>query len=272
MASEEAVAIASNKTAQANAAAAGDRRRTAEANAKAQEDKLAAAKLAKERAEEERRTAEANAEAKKVDNERLRMETERDKTLNDTKRAEAAKARDEREKAQADKEAAAAKAKAEADKLATEKLKADKIIAEATVLQLRQNDYETLLRELAEWKRDLEERERALTPELTVSDLSWAGGTEDTIIDAEGNLKKQVKEPYDPEKDPKLPQESRKLARAERETREKAELAHEKTKSKVVASLEKLYELALREDRPIDADFYKQTLKSLYPDWEYKAK
>ena len=42
-------------------------------------------------------------------------------------------------------------------------------------------------------------------------------------------------------------------------------------RSKIVSALEKLYVEALGEDRVVDAEFYRQNLKALYPDWEFKG-
>ena len=164
-----------------------------------------------------------------------------------------------------------AKAEAEAAKLATEKLKADKIIAEAKLLELRKTDFETLQRDLLEWKLDLEERERALQPERTIADLAWAGGTEDSVIDENGNLKKQVREPYDPEKDSTLPVQSRRLAKAQRIVGERQSAHSKQVRDEIVKSIEKLYVDALKEGRVIDADFYKKSLLSMYPDWVLKG-
>ena len=33
--------------------------------------------------------------------------------------------------------------------------------------------------------------------------------------------------------------------------------------------MERLYRNALKEDRVVDAEFYRKSLKSLYPDWEF---
>ena len=156
----------------------------------------------------------------------------------------------------------------EAAKLEAEKLKADKILAEAKILELRKTDFETLARDLAEWKADLEERERALKPEKTVADLSWAGGMEDAIIDAEGNVKKQEKVVYNPETDKSLPSGTRRLIRAERIVGEEADERSCKVRDSLVASIEGLRDKALAEGRVIDADFYDKTIRSLYPEWK----
>ena len=279
--SDEAKAYAEAEAAAADKAAAvakkaaketeseSEKRRTAEQNAKAKADELAAQKLAKETATIEAKTAadnkaaaEANAKAEREKADAVRAERDKAKAQAQTAKAEQLKARDQAA-------AEAAKAEAEASKLAQEKLKADKIIAEAKLLELRKTDFLTLERELMEWKRDLEERERALQPEKTIADLSWAGGTEDTIIDADGNVKKQEKRVYDPEKDMSIPAESRKLARVNRRVREKHEAQAGVTRGSVVSSLESLYVSALKDGRTIDAEFYRQSILSMYPDWKF---
>ena len=154
--------------------------------------------------------------------------------------------------------------------LENEKLKAEQVLAEAKLLELRKADFETLARDLAEWKADLEERERALKPEKTITDLAWAGGMEDTIIDAEGNVKKQEKVVYNPETDMSIPAESRRLAHAERVVGEELAERSGKVRDTLVSSLERLYRQALAEDRVVDAEFYRKSLKSLYPEWEFR--
>ena len=144
-------------------------------------------------------------------------------------------------------------------------------MAEAKALELRKVDYETLERDLLEWKLDLEERERALRPEKTIADLAWAGGAEDTVFDDKGNLTKQVKKVYDPETDMELPAETRRLARTNRKLREAQDSKLADTRNAVVKTMEKLYVSALKEGRVIDADFYKKNILVMYPDWKFKG-
>ena len=68
-----------------------------------------------------------------------------------------------------------------------------------------------------------------------------------------------------------LPAESRKLAKSERLVREKHETLAGATKDTVVSSLERLYVAALKDGRAIDADFYKKSILSMYPDWKFKG-
>ncbi|MBQ3288083.1 MAG: hypothetical protein IJH50_01565 [Kiritimatiellae bacterium] len=263
-------ASAKARAAEKAAAAETEKRRAAEANAKAKADALEAEKTARGTAEleaqaaaEKRAAAEANAKAE-------RAKAEAAKAARDEAKAKAEAAKAEQETARENAMAEASKAEAEEAKLAAEKLKADKVIAEAKLLELHKIDFETLARDLAEWKTDLEERERALKPEKTVADLSWAGGQEDTIIDADGNVKKQVKVVYDPETDRSIPRESRKLAREQRLVNEAFAKEASDVRAAIVGSLESLYVQALKDDRVIDADYYRETLKTLYPDWEFR--
>ena len=263
-------AAAEARAADKAAAAETEKRRAAEATAKAKADELAAAKVANETAELERQAAadqkaaaEANAKAEQAKSDAARA-------ARDEAKAKAAEAESAAKAEQARVSVASAKAAEAAAMLENEKLKADKVIAEAKLLELRKTDFETLARDLAEWKADLEERERALKPEKTIADLSWAGGMEDTIIDADGNVKKQEKVAYDPETDMTIPAESRRLARAERVVAGELAEHSDKVRDTLVASLERLYRQALVEDRVVDAEFYRKSLKSLYPDWEFR--
>ena len=249
--------IAKRQAAEANAKAKADERAAAEANERAKTAEQAAAA-------DKKAAAEANADAEEVKAVAARAIRDAAKLTNDT-------ARVERERAKELAVAEQAKADAEATKLAQEKLKADRIIAEAKALELRKIDYETLERDLLEWKLDLEERERALKPEKSIADLSWAGGMEDTIIDDKGNVTKQVKKVYDPEKDMELPAESRRLARKNRKLRESQDAKIAGTRETVVKTMEKLYVSALKEGRVIDADFYKKNILIMYPDWKFQG-
>ena len=94
---------------------------------------------------------------------------------------------------------------------------------------------------------------------------------DDTILDENGEIKKKETVEYDPEKDMSLPEQSRRLARAERKVRETTEAESAKVRSAVEKSMEKLYVEALKEGRVIDANFYKASLLTLYPDWKFKG-
>ena len=261
---EEAAAEA--RKAEAEAKAAAEKRRAAEEQAKASADELSAAKEARAKsandakaAADNRVAAEENAKAEQAKADAARAAREEAKAR--AKEAEA-KAAEAKETARAAEAVAAEKAV----KLESDKLNAEKILAEAKVLELRKTDFEMIARNLAEWKADLEERERALTPEKTVADLSWAGGMEDTILDIDGNVKKQEKVVYDPERDMTLPSETRNLFRAERLVGEERAAHTAKVREELSERLTAMREKALAEGRVIDAEFYMKNLRTLYPD------
>lgn len=260
-----ALAKAASKTAESEA----EKARAAEAGLETAKETRAANAAAAEKAKSEAEVA----AAKRAQAEDLRKKAEADAEAAKENRlaaklkAEAAAA--EKAKALAVQKAEAAKAEAAADRLATEKLRSEKVIAEAKLLELRKIDFETAERDLREWRQDLEERERALVPEKTVADLAWAGGKDDTIIDAEGNVRKQAKTPYRAENDRTLPRATRHLARKEREVSESAAQEIARTRASVVSALERLYVAALADDRVVDADYYRKVLKALYPDWTF---
>ena len=162
-------------------------------------------------------------------------------------------------------------AEAENAKLQAEKLRSEKVIAEAKALELMKIDFTTWQRDLLELEQSLGERERALKPEKTIADLSWVGGVEDRVSDENGNLRVLKKEPYLAENDKSLSRGDRRLSKAERLTSESEEREAGKLRERLVARLERLYVNALKEDRVIDAEFYRKNLKSLYPDWEFKG-
>ena len=253
--------------ARSEAEAAAAEARTAEASQKAAEasEKAAAANAAAKEAEE--RTAVENRKAAEASAAEAKSRADEARSRAAEAKAAAAAARDAKDAEAAKAEAEEAKAKTAADKLAADKVKAEKILAEAKLLELRRIDFETIERELAEWRRDLEERERALTPEKTIADLAWAGGQEDSVLDENGNVTKKTKEPYLVENDRSLPRASRSLAKAEREMREELAAQTEATRDSLVASLEKLYIAAVKEDRVTDADFYRRSIRSLSPTW-----
>ena len=68
-----------------------------------------------------------------------------------------------------------------------------------------------------------------------------------------------------------LPPQSRALAKTQRIVREKHDARAEATRSSIVFSLEALYVAALKDGRVIDADFYKKSILSMYPDWTFKG-
>ena len=268
---EEAAAEAKRKTAKAEADKAAAEKKIAEENAAAQADAKKAAELEKEsselklKAESENRLAkEAAARLAEAERETAVLKA---KTAADTAKAVA----DEKEKAKAFENAEAHKAAAEADKLAAEKLRSEKVIAEAKMLELSKIEFAAWQRDLLELEQSLNEREMALKPEKTIADLAWVGGGEDVVVDKDGTLKKQVKKHYLAENDKALPYETRRLAKRERLIAEAQKRDAEKVREIIVSRIEKLYVEALKEDRIVDAEYYKENLKCLYPDWEFKG-
>ena len=268
---EEAAAEAKRKTAKAEADKAAAEKKIAEENAAAQADAKKAAELEKEsselklKAESENRLAK-EAAARLADAERETAALKA-KTAADTAKAVA----DEKEKAKAFENAEAHKAAAEADKLAAEKLRSEKVIAEAKMLELSKIEFAAWQRDLLELEQSLNERERALKPEKTIANLAWTSGGDDMVLDEDGKLKKSEKTLYLPEQDMSLPLGTRRLSKVERITSESAAAETDSLRKRLVAQLEKMYVDALKENRVIDARYYKQNLKSLYPDWEFKG-
>ena len=256
------------------------------------------AELARAKAEQDARTEAAKAEKEKAalaaaeaENERLKLEGE---NLASTKAiaadarakadAEARKAADLKAAKDAELKAAKeladgerAKAQAAADELA--RAEATKAIREAETLKLKvsmaelvaeKQRYEELNAELLEYQKELDERERTLRPEKTIADLSWLPD-EDTEVDENGKAHPRKKVKMLPENDPNLPKETRELAKAERIRAQADDILKEDARARVVAPLEKLYVAAGKEGRTVDAAYYRAALKSMCPDWEYKA-
>ena len=273
------IALAQAAEAESAEARADEERKKAQLEKDAAEVAKAKAEAEAEKAKEERLAQEAKQQAEQLESENLAAKRAIAEKEAEAAKSRAAAAADSKEAARAEADKAKALAAAEAEKskaaaakaeaAAAELVKAEAKIAEAKALELRKFDFEKAERELAEWKVDLEERERALQPEKTVADLSWAGGEEDSVIDADGNMRKVKKQVYLAENDRSLPRATRQLAKTERVVREDEAASVQRTRANVVSALEKLYELALKENRVIDAKFYKDSLISLYPDWKY---
>ena len=269
-ASDEARAEAEAKTERARAAATNDMARAAEANEKARADERAAAE-ANERAKaaeqaaaaDNKATAEANAAAERANAEARRAIRDTEKATNETARIELQRVKELAavEQANADREAA---------KRDREKLESDRKVAEMKTLEYRKINYEEVERNLRAWKLELDERERALRPEMTSADLEWAGGKEDVVFDADGKLTKQAKVKYDPAQDKTRTRQSRYLTRVEREIREGRDEESARSRTNAVNALKQLYLEAKDEDRVIDAEYYRKNILSLYPDWKLK--
>ena len=266
--SEAAKAKSVAKTAAANAAAEDAKARAKEAEAKAAADnrkaKASEAEVAKEaaaKAESDRKAAIENRAAREAEAAKARDTREAAKIAAETAASEKAKAV---ESAKAEK-AAAEKA---AYELETEKIRSEASIAEAKRLENLKIDYQTWASNLREKEQELLERERALTPEKTITDLP-GGGLEDTVIDADGNVRKQVKVVYRAEDDKTLPRSSRQLAKTLRELDEMASNETSRVRAAIVTPLEKEYAQALKEDRVLDANYIADAIKLLYPDWKF---
>ena len=269
-ASEETVASKRARTAELERATAAQNARAAEAKAESEKAALAAAE-----AENERMKLENEGLAEK----RALAADERAKADAEAKKAADLKAAKEIElkvaKEVADGERA--KAQASADELA--RVEATKAIREAETLKLKvsmaelaaeKQRYEELNAELLDYQKELDERERALRPEKTIADLSWLPD-EDTDVDESGKTHPRKKEPKLPENDPTLPKETRALAKADRIRAQADGIIEKDARARAVAPIEKLYVAAVKEGRTVDAEYYRTVLKSMYPDWEYKA-
>ena len=255
-AASDAVAEQARAEAQENAAKA------AEENRKAKEAEVESSRLALEKSKEDKAAAIAG-----------RAKAEADAKIaaanRDAEKAKAETARQEAEKAKAVADAESAKAQVSANALEKERLIAEKVIAEAKAYELKQLDLATFERELLEFKRELDEREAALHPEKTIDDLEWVS-KEDTVFDEQGVAVKREKKPYLAENDRTLPRASRELARTQRLMKERDAATAAEVRETTVGALEKLYVAALRSDRVVDAEFYRKTIKSMYPDWKYQ--
>jgi len=269
-ASEETIASKRAREAEIERATAAQNARTAEAKAASEKAALAAAKEENERLKSES----ANLAAKKAiaADERAKADADAKKAA-DLKAARDAELKTAKENADAER----AKAQAAADELA--RAEATKAIREAETLKLKvsmaelaaeKQRYEELNAELLEYQKELDERERALRPEKTIADLSWLPD-EDTEVDENGKARPRKKAPKLPENDLTLPKETRALAKANRIRAQADGILEKDSRARAVAPIEKLYVAAVKEGRTVDAEYYRTVLKSMYPDWEYKA-
>ena len=269
-ASEETIASKRAREAELERATATQNARTAEAKAASEKTALAAAEAENEKLKlENENLAEKRALAAE---ERAKADAEANKAA-DLKAAKDAELKTAKENADAER----AKAQAAADELA--RAEATKAIREAETLKLKvsmaelaaeKQRYEELNAELLDYQKELDERERALRPEKTIADLSWLPD-EDTDVDESGKAHPRKKEPKLPENDPTLPKETRELAKANRMRAQADGILEKDARARAVAPIEKLYVAAVKEGRTVDAEYYRTVLKSMYPDWEYKA-
>ena len=269
-ASEETIATKKAREAELERATAAQNAREAEAKAESEKAALAAAEAENEKLKlENQNLAEKRALAAE---ERAKADAEAKKAA-DLKAAKDAELKIAKENADAER----SKAQAVADELA--RAEATKAIREAETLKLKvsmselaaeKQRYEELNAELLDYQKELDERERALRPEKTIADLSWLPD-EDTEVDENGRARPRKKEPKLPENDPTLSKGTRELAKANRIRAQADGILAEDARARVVAPIEKLYVAAVKDGRIVDAEYYRQVLKSMYPDWEYKG-
>ncbi len=260
------------------------KQKEAEANEKAEARKLAAEKakletkqaaleddkLRNENLKLEAKAAEANARKRESDAKvaEANAKAAADQRAAEKSKAEAAKA--EQVKAMAAAKKAEENARAEEMKLAAEKAKGERVIAEVKQLELRKMDFEMWQTALYEKEQELNEREQALHLDKTAAeDLVWVAERDADVIGGETNVVKRKKKVL-AENDPSLPVESRKLAWAERLSKEKLEGAMNVSSNEVVTILTRLYEEAIKADRIVEANFYLQNIRVLYPGWVYR--
>ena len=269
-ASEETIASKRARAAELERATAAQNARAAEAKATSEKTALAAAEAENERLKLENE----NLVAKKAlaADERAKADAEARKA-SDLKAAKDAELKTAKENADAER----AKAQAAADELA--RAEATRAIREAETLKLKVSmaelaaeklRYEELNAELLEYQKELDERERALRPEKTIADLAWLPD-EDTEVDENGRAHPRKKEQKLPENDPTLPRETRELAKANRLRAQADGILEKNARARAIAPIEKLYVAAVKDGRTVDAEYYRIVLKSMYPDWEYKA-
>lgn len=269
-ASEEAAAESAAKKAKSEENAVENRRLQEEAaerkaieNRKKAEADREKAKAESLTAAENRKKAEADQAKAEADKARAQAEAEAasDNRAAEKLKAETAKA--ERDKAKITAEAEASKAAAAAAALEREKLASEAVLAEKKLLEMRLIDIATMERDLIEYKQELDERERALHPEKTIRDIDSASGDEEVKLATEVKL---------PENDLAIPRGHRSLHKAKRLAGESHDIAVSAMRSNSVARLEKLYVDALKEDRVVDADFYRNQLETMYPGWKFTKK
>lgn len=247
--SEAKAAAATENSDRAKLQAAQEQRKASEADREAKRAEEAKAKHDAEAARENRAAREADAAAAEANR------------LAEKAKADAAQAEAEKERAIADAELA--KAQVEADKLEREKVSAQAVADEARLWELKAIDLAALEQDLNEYKQELDARELALRPEKTIKDLANISSQEEEVRDDD--------QPLLAENDPSLPKADRILARRQRLINEDLDALLAKSRRLAISRLEKLYVAAVRANRITDAMYYRSSLKSLYPDWEFKG-
>ena len=163
--------------------------------------------------------------------------------------------------------AAVEKATAE---LAKNKREEEARIADAKLKELNRINFEKWEFELREYKQELDERERALHPDISIydsSNVTWVAEREADVIGGETNRLEKAKHVL-PEDDPRLPVSTRELARVERLGYESRTNRVAESRAKIIATLERMRDEAVREGRVTDAKFYQKSIKSFYPDYQ----
>jgi len=262
------------KIAKANEAAEASR-----AAAAAAAQKKAEADLEIKKSEEAKSVQDAKAAAAALEKTKLEAETQRnsaeaarDLRLAEQKKAEAAKAEFERERQRIEAELAISNAAVAAvsARLEIERRKTEAIISEAKALELRKIDFERIERDLVEYKQELDERERALHPDITIydsSNVTWVAEREADVIGDDTNRLLRVTKIL-PEDNPRLPAATRVLAKEDRLNRQSVTNRMAVSKARILSSLERMRDEARREGRVTDANFYQKSIKSLYPDYQ----
>lgn len=270
-ASEEATAEAERKAEEAAKFRAKEERITAQSRAQAEADAKEAAILEKEAAEKKLKAEQENRIAKEAA--AKAAESSREETLLKQKLAadQAKIAQDEKEKAKALENVKNLEAEIQANKLEEERLRSEKVIAEAKLKELMKIDFESWQNELIRFNLELDAREKTLRPDKTAEDLVWVGGENDNIVDSNGVIRALVKEPYLAENDRTLPYQSRRLAKVQREADEQTMALLNSLRERAVAKFEKLYIKALKDGRVIDASYYKENILTINPDWKFKG-
>lgn len=247
--SEAKAAAATENADKAKLQAAQEQRKASEADREAKRAEEAKAKQDAAAARENRAAREAEAQAAEANR-------QAEKAKSEAAAAEAAKA-------QAIADAEIAKAQAEADKLEREKVSAQAIADEARLWELKAIDLAALEKDLNDYKAELDARELALRPEKTIKDLT-------NISSAQEKEKAGDDAVMLPEDDASLPKAERRLAKSQRLASQSIDALAAKSREITVSKLERLYVDALKSGRIVTADYYRNTLKSLYPDWEFK--
>lgn len=182
-----------------------------------------------------------------------------------------AEAEAQAQKARHEKDAAVAKAKeAEAEAAKASELRAK---SEADTLKIRHSlteldqlkaEYANMIAETKALEAELEEMKRALTPEKTVNDLMIVGAEDEA---ATNRLKKAAAATA------AMTFSTPGQLMLEREQRVRDDAlasALSRRRIRTLAILEQLLDASVAEERPIDAKFYLDTIRLLYPDWQHK--